>query len=267
MHLAAKFTFRSAASFKTFKMVFYSIPIEIDPLAFKMKSSSSLRITCFLYQQQIVSSFKKKGDYKGFTKYLLLGDIFIQVRRHFFRATAGVDRIFPFWRSAGLPEKELWIKWHLLQRPGYQATNKSDVTAAYEVCLANRRWHELLVLKICRLTHFPKELRFLKLSSNDIRITFSKWKKMRTAQKDVYSFSLSTWEPDLYVYHSSVATQVVVYSLLPGAICPKLVVPLKVKSGAHTVIWHFSSSSIEPLQFSYCSIWNVLIYSRIDFYP
>ena len=110
VNLAAKFTFRSAASFKAFKMVFYSIPIEIDPLAFKMKSSASLRITCFLYQQQIVSSFKKKEHYKGFKKYLLLGDIFIQVLRHFFRATAGVDRIFSFWRSAGLPEKELWIK-------------------------------------------------------------------------------------------------------------------------------------------------------------
>ena len=65
MNLAAKFTFRSAASFKTFKMVFYSIPIEIDPLAFKMKSSASLRITCFLYQQQIVSSLKKKNIIKG----------------------------------------------------------------------------------------------------------------------------------------------------------------------------------------------------------
>ena len=185
----------------------YSIPIEIDLLEFKMKSSSSLRITCFLYQQQIVSSFKKKGDYKGFTKYLLLGDIFIQVRRHFFRATAGVDRIFSFWRSAGLPEKELWIKWHLLQRPGYQATNKSDVTAAYEVCLANRRWHEFLVLKICRLTHFPKELRFLKLTSNDVRRTFSKWKNWEL-RKGWFIFSVSTWEPDLYVYHSSVTTHV-----------------------------------------------------------
>ena len=182
-------------------------------------------------------------DYKGFTKYLLLGDIFIQVLRHFFRATAGVDRIFSFRRSAGSPEKEPWIKWHLPQRPGYQATNKSDVTAAYEVCLANRRWHELLVLKICRLTHFPKELRFLNLTSNDVRRTFSKWKNWEL-RKGWFIFSVSTWEPDLYVYHSSVATHVVVYSLLPGAICPKLAVPLKVKSGAHTAIWHFSSSSI-----------------------
>ena len=36
----------------------YSIPIEIDLLEFKMKSSSNLRVTCFLYQQQIVSSLK-----------------------------------------------------------------------------------------------------------------------------------------------------------------------------------------------------------------
>ena len=35
-----------------------------------------------------------------------------------------------------------WVTW-----PGYQTTNKSDFTAAEEVCLANCWWNELLVLK------------------------------------------------------------------------------------------------------------------------
>ena len=68
-----------------------------------------------------------------------------------FRGTPGIDWICSFWRSAWLPEKEPWIEWHLLQRPGYHTTNKSDVTAADEVCLANRWWHELPVIKICKL--------------------------------------------------------------------------------------------------------------------
>ena len=62
------------------------------------------------------------------------------------RATVGVDRICSFWGSAGLLEKESWIKWYLLQRPGYQTTNKSDRTAADEVCLANRWWNVLFVI-------------------------------------------------------------------------------------------------------------------------
>ena len=70
---------------------------------------------------------------------------------NFCRAAVGFDWICAFWGSAGLPEKEPWIKRHLLQRPGYQTTNKSDVTAADEVCMANCWWNELLVLKICKL--------------------------------------------------------------------------------------------------------------------
>ena len=62
------------------------------------------------------------------------------------RATVGVDRICSLWGSAGLPEKEPWIKWYVLQRPGYQTTNKSYLTAADEVCLANRRWNVLFVI-------------------------------------------------------------------------------------------------------------------------
>ena len=56
----------------------------------------------------------------------------------FLRASFGVDRICALWGSTGLPEEEPWIKWHLLQRPRYQTINQSDVTAAHEVCLANR---------------------------------------------------------------------------------------------------------------------------------
>ena len=57
---------------------------------------------------------------------------------------------------AGLSEKEPWIKRHLLQRPGYQTANKSDVTAADEIYLANCRWNELLVFKICELKENKK---------------------------------------------------------------------------------------------------------------
>ena len=70
-----------------------------------------------------------------------------------FRAVFGANRICPIWGFVGLPEKEPWVEWHLLQRPGYQTTNKSDFTAADEVCLANRWWNELLVIKICELQH------------------------------------------------------------------------------------------------------------------
>ena len=62
------------------------------------------------------------------------------------RATVCADRICSFWGSAGLPKKEPWIEWYLLQRPGYQTTNKSDLTAADEVCLANRWWNVLFVI-------------------------------------------------------------------------------------------------------------------------
>ena len=64
------------------------------------------------------------------------------------RAIVCADRICSFWGSAGLPAKEPWIQWYLLQRPGYQTTNKSDLTAADEVCLANRRWNVLFVIDI-----------------------------------------------------------------------------------------------------------------------
>ena len=50
------------------------------------------------------------------------------------RAAVGFNWICAFWGSAELPEKELWIKWHLLQRPGYETANKSDVTTADEIC-------------------------------------------------------------------------------------------------------------------------------------
>ena len=44
-----------------------------------------------------------------------------------------------------------WTKSHLLQILGYQTANKSDVTTANEICLANCRWNELPVFKICEL--------------------------------------------------------------------------------------------------------------------
>ena len=68
-----------------------------------------------------------------------------------FRTVFGVNRICPFWRFVGLPEKEPWVEWHLLQRPGFQISNKSDFTAADKVCVENHRWNELLVFKICEL--------------------------------------------------------------------------------------------------------------------
>ena len=67
------------------------------------------------------------------------------------RATVCADRICSFWWSTWLSEKEPWIKWHLLQRPGYQTANKSDITTADKICLANCRWNELPVFKICEL--------------------------------------------------------------------------------------------------------------------
>ena len=82
---------------------------------------------------------------------------------NFFRTAVGFDWICAFWGSAGLPEKEPWIKRHLLQRPGYQTPNKSDVTATNEVCLANCWWNELLVLKICKLIKNTKDKRFWNL--------------------------------------------------------------------------------------------------------
>ena len=57
---------------------------------------------------------------------------------YFSRASTGDNRVCALWRSTGIPEKESWIKRHLLQRPGYQTTNKSDFTTTDEVCLANR---------------------------------------------------------------------------------------------------------------------------------
>ena len=59
---------------------------------------------------------------------------------------------------AGLSENEPWIKRHLLQRPGYQTANKS--AAADEICLANCRWNELLVFKICELKEDKKQTTF-----------------------------------------------------------------------------------------------------------
>ena len=41
--------------------------------------------------------------------------------------------------------------------PGYQTTNKSDFTAAEEVCLANCWWNGSLVLKICKLIKNTKD--------------------------------------------------------------------------------------------------------------
>ena len=82
---------------------------------------------------------------------------------NFFRTAVGFDWICAFWGSAGLPEKEPWIKRHLLQRPGYQTTNKSDVAAADEVFLANCWWNELLVRKICKFIKNTKDKQFWNL--------------------------------------------------------------------------------------------------------
>ena len=68
----------------------------------------------------------------------------------FSRALIGFDRVCRVWRSLGLLEKEPRTQWHLFQRPGYQASNKSDVRTTDEVCLANCWWNELLVIKICK---------------------------------------------------------------------------------------------------------------------
>ena len=73
-------------------------------------------------------------------------EVFLHV---FPRATTGVDRVCTLWRPAGIPEKEPRFKRHLLQGPGYQTANKSDVTTTDEVCLANCWWHELPVFKLC----------------------------------------------------------------------------------------------------------------------
>ena len=70
---------------------------------------------------------------------------FILLRTH-----VGIDRVCPIWRSPRLPEKEPWTQWHL-QRSRHQTTNKSDATAADEICLANSWWNELLVNEICKL--------------------------------------------------------------------------------------------------------------------
>jgi len=56
----------------------------------------------------------------------------------FSRASNGDNRVCTLWRPAGIPEKEPWIKRHLLQRPRCQTANKFDVSTADEVCLANR---------------------------------------------------------------------------------------------------------------------------------
>lgn len=62
----------------------------------------------------------------------------------------GINRLCPIWRSR-LPEKEPWTQWHLFQRSRHQTTNKSDATAADEICLANSWWNESLVNEICKL--------------------------------------------------------------------------------------------------------------------
>ena len=66
------------------------------------------------------------------------------------RTPVGINRVCPIWRSR-LPEKEPWTQWHLFQRSRHQTTNKSDATAADEICLANSWWNELLVNEICKL--------------------------------------------------------------------------------------------------------------------
>ena len=71
---------------------------------------------------------------------------FILLRTH-----VGIDRVCAIWRSPWLPEKEPWTQWHLFQRSRHQTTNKSDATAADEICLANSWWNELLVNEICKL--------------------------------------------------------------------------------------------------------------------
>ena len=63
------------------------------------------------------------------------------------RALVGVDRVCPVWWSPWLPEEEPGFEWYLLQRPGYQTQNQSDITTADEICLANRWWNELLIFE------------------------------------------------------------------------------------------------------------------------
>ena len=70
------------------------------------------------------------------------------------RSLIGIDWVCSVWRSPWLPEKEPWIKWHLLQRPRYQTTNKFDVTTADEVCSGNCWWDELPLFGICKLKYF-----------------------------------------------------------------------------------------------------------------
>ena len=65
----------------------------------------------------------------------------------------------PFGDLLGYLRKSRGLR-HLLQRPGYQTTGKSDVTAADELCLANCCWNELLVLKIHKSSKNTKDKKF-----------------------------------------------------------------------------------------------------------
>ena len=88
------------------------------------------------------------------------------------RATVGVDRICSFWGSAGLLEKESWIKWYLLQRPGYQTTNKSYFSAADEVCLANRRWNVLFVIDTSKWCNYSLSNVVTEYGSHSLYLTY-----------------------------------------------------------------------------------------------
>ena len=120
---------------------------------------------------------------------------------NFFRTAVGFDWICAFWGSAGLPEKEPWIKRHLLQRPGYQTTNKSDVTAADEICLANCRWNELLVFKICELKEKKETNKQTKNIKNLIMIYHCEAYRLSRIIHNVISLNNYAWEVRTYSYH------------------------------------------------------------------
>ena len=127
-----------------------------------------------------------------------------------FRALVGVDRVCPVWWSPWLPEEEPWIEWYLLQRPGYQTQNQSDVTTADEICLANRWWNELLIFE-------KGESRFKRKWTSDVflRKVFDncrhliKWKKPREKRqwKTFKPLTLITAPISLAVALSEMSTQ------------------------------------------------------------
>ena len=91
--------------------------------------------------------------------------------------------------------------------------------------------------------------------------------KLRTAQRMVYFFGLYMRTRSLRLSLVRYNTRLDFLRYILVRYVQNRLLPVKVKSNAHIAIWHFSSSSIEPLQFGYYSILNFLVYSRIDFHP